>query len=356
MYSSNEPSLLACRLALFTFPNVTGGTVSIDSSCTTSIPSSYTTGSGKSAVTTNYNHSGTYGYYSMLADAAYPGVPNAMPYTFPPIPTGTSGYTPPSGTWGPTYRVVDFSNDFRSSNTATSLNSSSLLVKAAGGASGCAGMQPSNFDGDYGTYYAGAIYAAQAALLAEQASNPGSKNVMVILGDGDSTAPSSSGSPYPSSASMPADASHATQSLNANSYTYPSSWSTTPGFADNTGTYPSWNGECGQAIDAAQYAATYSGNQTLVYTVAYGAQTSGCNSDKSYGSHKGASPCGTLEQMSTGWSSGVKSYFYSDYNAAGGDSGCQAADKNNQVTSLNQIFQAIATDLTSVRLIPNNTY
>jgi hypothetical protein len=116
------------------------------------------------------------------------------------------------------------------------------------------------------------------------------------------------------------------------------------------------NGECSQAIDAAQYAATYSGNQTLVYTVAYGAQTSGCNSDKSYGSHKGVSPCGTLEQMSTGWSSGVKSYFYSDYNAAGGDSGCQAADKNNQVTSLNQIFQAIATDLTSVRLIPNNTY
>jgi hypothetical protein len=59
--------------------------------------------------------------------------------------------------------------------------------------------------------------------------------------------------------------------------------------------------------------------------------------------------------MSTGWTSGAKTYFYSDYYAPGGDSGCQAADKNNQVTSLNSIFEAIATDLTSVRLIPNNT-
>lgn len=347
------------NVALFTFPNVTGGTVSIDSSCTTSVPSSYTTGSGKSATTTNYNSSGRGSsgyYYSMLSQTPYPGVPNAMPYTFPPIPSDTSGYAPPSGTWGPTYQVVGFSNDFRASNSATSLSATSSLVKAAGGKSGCQGMQPSNYDGDYGTYYAGAIYAAQAALLAEQASNPGSKNVMVILGDGDSTAPNASGSPDSASASMPADAAHATQSLSSNSYTYPSSWQTSTGFATSNGSYPSWNGECSQAVDAAQYAATYSGNPTMVYTVAYGASTSGCSSDRSYGAHKGVSPCGALQQMSTGWSSGIKGYFYSDYNTTGGDTGCQAASKNNQVTSLNQIFQAIATDLTSVRLIPNNTY
>lgn len=342
------------QVALFTFPNVTNKTVAIDTSCTTSIPASYTTG-GK---TTNYRYSSTYGYYSMLysgsTDTAYPGVPIAMPYTFPPKPTGTSGYTPPSGDWGPTYLVADFSNDFRTSNTATSLNSNSLLVKAAGGASGCKGMQPSNYDGDYGTYYAGAIYAAQAALLKEQASNPGSKNVMVILGDGDSTSSSSGSSPYSSSPGMPNGSAQATQSVSASSYTYPSGWN----YATSGASYPSWNGECSQAIDAAQYAAThFSGNPTLIYTVAYGASAnSGCNSDSSYGTHRGVKPCGALQQMSTGWSSGLKSYFYSDYNMTGGDTGCQAADKNNQVTSLNKIFQAIATDLTSVRLIPNNTY
>jgi hypothetical protein len=103
--------------------------------------------------------------------------------------------------------------------------------------------------------------------------------------------------------------------------------------------------------------------RVLVYTIAYGASTQSssglngnCPSDVNAGAHPNISPCSTMQQMSTGWSSGTKTYFYSDYSGPGGDSGCQAASKNNQVTSLNKIFQAIATDLTSVRLIPNNTY
>jgi hypothetical protein len=276
-----------------------------------------------------------------------------MPYTFPAIPTTTAGYTVGSGANAPTYQVVGFSNDFRTSNQATTLNTSSKLVKAAGGGtSGCGGMQPSNFDGDYGTYYAGALYAAQAALLAEQSKNPGSKNIMVILGDGDSNSPNSSSSPDSNSPGIPSTTAQATQSLTSSSYTYPASYL----LATSNGTYPSWNGECGQAVDAAKYAATYSGNPTTIYTIAYGASSSsGCSSDQSAGTHQGITPCQTLQQMSTGWTSGAKTYFYSDYYAPGGDSGCQAADKNNQVTSLNSIFEAIATDLTSVRLIPNNT-
>ena len=35
-----------------------------------------------------------------------------------------------------------------------------------------------------GTYYAGAVYAAQSSLLAAEAANPGSKNAMIILTDG----------------------------------------------------------------------------------------------------------------------------------------------------------------------------
>jgi len=343
------------NVALFTFPNVTNGTVSIDSNCATSINSNNFPYYRQLSSYISMLPVGSWSQYSGDS-TGWSGMANAMPYTFPPIPTNTNGYTPPSGTYGPTYQVAGFSNNYRSSNQATSLNSNSLLVKAAGGVSGCGGMLPSNFDGDYGTYYAGALYAAQAALLKEQAANPGSKNVMVILGDGDSTAPNASSSPDSASAAMPANSSQATQTLISNSYTYPSTWS----YANSSGSYPSWNGECGQAVDAAQYAATYSGNPTLVYTIAYGASTqsnsSNCASDTNAGDHKGISPCSTLQQMSSGWSSGVTSYFYSDYYAPGGDSGCQAADKNNQVTSLNGIFQAIATDLTSVRLIPNNTY
>lgn len=352
------------NVALFTFPNVatgsSAGTATSGSyNCTTAMPSSY--GS------TQYQYSSSFGYYSMLDETSrgssvtyetpWTGVAWAMPYTFPPIPTGTSGYTPPSGTLGPTYEVVGFSNDYRTSNTATSLNSSSNIVKASGAVSGCNGITPSNYDGDYGTYYAGAIYAAQAALLAEQQNNPGSRNVIVLLGDGNSNAPNSSSSPDSSSPSMPSTSTQSTTTYSSNSrlttsaYTFPSSYL----LATSNGTYPSWVGECGQAVTAAQYAANYSGNNTRVYTVAYGASTSSgrsyCNTDVSDGlTYANISPCTTLQDMATG-----PAYFYSDYTAQGGDTGCQAQDKNNSITALNQIFQTIAMDLTSVRLIPTST-
>jgi hypothetical protein len=298
-----------------------------------------------------------------------------MPYTFPPPPTGTSGYTPPSGTLGPTYEVVGFSTDYRTSNTATSLNGSSNLVKAAGGVSGCGGVIPSNYDGNNGTYYAGALYAAQAALLAEQTQNPGSKNVMVVLGDGDSTAPdptteatyfssvNNSMPGMPTTAAQATTAYRTTSSLTTTAYSVPSGWNQ----ADNDGDYPSYVGECGQAVDAAQYAATYSGNNTLMYTISYGALTTSqarsrsnpngnCGTDVGGGNHQGITPCQTLQKMATiVTGDSISPYFYSDYNVPGGDSGCVASPTNSGITSLNQIFKAIANSLTSVRLLPNVT-
>jgi hypothetical protein len=47
------------------------------------------------------------------------------------------------------------------------------------------------------------------------------------------------------------------------------------------------------------------------------------------------------------------SYFFSDYTATGGSSSCISASQ--PVTSLNQIFQVIAGDLTFAKLIPNGT-
>jgi len=271
--------------------------------------------------------------------------------------------------------VVGFSTDYRASNTATSLSSSSNLVKAAGGVSSCGGILPSNYDGNNGTYYGGALYAAQAALLKEQTLNTGSKNVMVVLGDRDSTAPDpASEATWFSSVNnnmpgMPTSATQATTtyknstSLQSSVYTVPSGWSQ----ASNSGNYPSYVGECGQAVDAAQYAATYSGNNTLVYTISYGALTTSqarsrsnpngnCGTDVSAGKHPGITPCQTLQQMATIVTGDtISPYFYSDYNVPGGDSGCVASATNSGITSLNQIFTAIANSLTSVRLLPNVT-
>jgi len=341
------------HVSLFTFPNVaTGSTAGIATSsgynCTSAIPSSKASGS----------QSGI-GNYIILTTPPYSGVAWAMPYSFPPIPTGTSGYKPPSGTYGPTYQVVPFSEDYRTSDTATTLNSGSNLVKAAGGVSGCGGIAPSNYDGDYGTYYAGAIYAAESALLAEQKVD-GTPNAIVILGDGDSNGPSPSNSIDSSSPSISSTDpeiettySASASSKQTNMYTYPSGYL----LAGSSGNYPSWVGECGQAVTAAQYAVNYSGSPTKVYTVAYGASTrstSGmngdCPTDVNAGTHPNISPCTAMQDMASSLDN-----FYSDYYAPGGDSGCQASGKNNTITSLQQIFQAILTDMTSVRLIPNNT-
>jgi Putative Tad-like Flp pilus-assembly len=203
-----------------------------------------------------------------------------------------------------TYQIVNFSSDYRSSDTASSLRTSSNLVAAVAGTSGTPCLQ---VVGGYGTYYAQVIYAAQAALVTEHTANPNSQNVMIILGDGDANA---------TSAHM-------------------------PGASTSSGTYMSTLQQCHQAVTAAQAAATAG---TLVYTVAYGATASGCSTDTS----PTITPCQTMQQMAS--SSG---YFFSDYTATGGSSSCISSSQ--PTTSLNQIFKIIAGDLTLAKLIPNGT-
>jgi Flp pilus assembly protein TadG len=156
------------QVAIFTFPDVTVGTASIDSSCTTPIPAS------------GYSTDPTFGNYSMLPQTAWSGVPTAVAYSFPMV--GATSYAP-SGSTTATYQLTPFLSDYRTSDTAATLNTGSAIVKAAGGASNCGGMLPPNYDGEYGTYYAGVIYAAQAALLHQQQLYPGSQNVMLLLSD-----------------------------------------------------------------------------------------------------------------------------------------------------------------------------
>ena len=219
------------------------------------------------------------------------GTPSVAPYTFPVSPQ------PP-----PLYQIVNFTSDYRSSDTNATLTSGSSLVKAAGGGKSCSGLQA---PGGSGTFYAGVIYAAQDALVAQAQQNAGTKNVMVLLSDGDASAP-------------------------ANRMTG----------ANNTGTYPSTKNQCQQAVDAAN-AATRAG--TLVYTVAYGATSSGCATD-----NPNITPCQTMEQMAS-----APQNFFSDYKAGNGSSPCVSAAQST--ANLNQIFQQIAGGLTVGRLIPDST-
>ena len=224
----------------------------------------------------------------------FPGVTNttqaAYDYTCPTKNPATVPYNK-----GPLYSIIPFSSDYRTSDTASSLNSSSDVVIAAGGGS-CSGIAA---PGGQGTFYAGVIDAAQAALVAGARAN--TKNVMILLSDGDANA-------------------------------------TPTQMAGTSSSYPATQ-ECHQAVTEAQKAAAAG---TIVYSVAYGSPSSGCSTDTS----PSITPCQTMQQIA---SSSMN--FFSDYNATGGSSSCTSAAR--PATSLNQIFTDIADDLTVARLIPN---
>jgi hypothetical protein len=311
------------RVALFTFPDVSSSTTAQDTTCTTPVPAPTVQNHFWSTV----NGGATINYVMPMSPTGttpvipWSSLPAAMAYSFPTV--GASSYVPSQSDFATypmtlgtaTYQITQFLSDYRTSNAATMLNPNSTLVKAAGGVIGCGSMTSPNYDGVFGTYYAGVIYAAQSALLAVKALNPGTENVLIILSDGNATAPQVNGN---------------------NTVMGPP--------ATSSGQYPSWVGECGQAVVAAKYA---SSRGTLVYSVAYGSEPAGCLSDQNAGSYPNITPCGTMADMAT-----ASQYFYSDFHQSGSGSVCVAGQP---VTSLSDIFTAISADLTTARLIPNNT-
>ena len=244
-------------------------------------------------------------------------------------------------TTAPTYQVVGFSSNYASKDPTTqtssgatnpNLQTSSLLVDASAGKSGCGGLQAV---GGAGTYYAQVITQAQSDLVAQQSArlngtpSQQTQNVMIILSDGDATSTYSQLGNYNESLTSPY--------------------------------YQSIFNECEQAVKAAQ-AATTAG--TTVYTVAYGTQSSGCASDQSgfsvtisgtkytNTSPSKLTPCEAMQQMASN-----STTFYSDYNAGGNggsnDTSCQGASGSD--TSLNDIFSFISSNLSEPRLIPWGT-
>jgi Flp pilus assembly protein TadG len=315
------------NVSLFTFPAMDTADASNDSNC-----------SGKQATGEPYT------FPSATATSM-----QTMPYYTYTTTRGKNGQTTTTTTTTQTtYQIASFTNSYRSSDTATSLTSNSSLVEAIGQSKGCPGLVVNSTQN---TYFASTIYAAQAALIAEQVANPGTQNAIILLSDGNATA---------------VDNSSWQDMVSGNESTV---------VVNNTsnGLYPNLQGECGQAVTAAHYAQNYTNSSgkadgTLFFTIAYGSpstSTSGgvtgnqgnCASDQGTGQYPNITPCQDMQDMSTGWNATPQntSYFYSDYYAPGGDSGCQAAGPNNTITSLNDIASSIVGQLSGVRLIPPNT-
>lgn len=250
-------------------------------------------------------------------------------FTFPPIQTSTAqadycgGGTIKTGKYanplatGYSYQLVPptggFAYDYLSGSST--LNQSSHLVQATNvQTTGYNAGQPTcmGTPGGAGTYYAGVIYAAQAALVSAQTANPNTSNVLIILSDGDATAtsPTEMVAPY-----------NATK-----------------------GQYFSPVDECKQAVVAAQ-AASAAG--TMVYSIAYGANASGCSSSTD-SNPSGMTPCATMQGMAS-----KSTTFYTD--ATSKTKGGCISTAQQSVTKLSDIFTSIAGQLWTAKLIPNRT-
>jgi hypothetical protein len=370
------------RISLFSFPNVSTTDVTKDKDCS--------------------------------------GTPSWMNYTFPKIPTSdgtptgnalTTGYKPisydsgatyatyqitaPSGTSGKDPDANGFSSDYSPGSGGYVLNPNSVLVKVMGNTTtgtsptqtkGCLkepGYPPVEGSSQGETYFAGAIYAAQAALQAEKVQSDthvhnllgnsiNSANVIIFISDGQANAYYSSAvSRFPPLGSTATTAS----SLGVGGYsisgTAPTSTWTSTGknmkngsVAGTWGTYPDANNDCQQAMMAAQYAVN---QHTIVFGVAYGAETDGCLTTGPSG-HPGVDstlagsitatgtfnvaltapsvivPCVTIENIADSWA-----HFFADTSS----NNCKST-LQNPLASLAVIFNEITGDLgPTPKLVPN---
>ena len=333
------------RLALFSFPNVTTATVANDWTCgSTPTNEPYTL-----PLSTGYqSESTTLSGYTPLGYATASTSNGKTTYTSK-IPVSTYEDTPVNTNDGD---VNGFITDYYSqgSSSPANLNSSSSAVEAV---TGCM-KNP----GGESTYYTSVIYAAQAALAAEQAKY-GGNNYLIILSDGQANADNSK---FPSSNYVAASGQNSQASYGFGVTTNSTSNSTTnlTGTSKSFGYYPDFNDECQQAIMAAQ-AAQSAG--TTVVTVAFGSETSAsCSTDsttiatatsgQSAFTYKTITPCLTMKNMASPPSNGF-SYFFADSASSG--NGCTDDLHNNGVGSIGQIFGgAIASLFTTPRLLPAN--
>jgi hypothetical protein len=399
------------RVSLFSFPNVDTGSVNNDITC------------GGSATEDLYTLPKIPTSNGQLTGTAITSGANAG---YVPIK-----YTPTTGSaWTATYQITlpsaspsttdpdkyGFSSDFYPGSGGKQLNPNSTLVKAVGnvtttGKSTTAGClkPPTQIDSAYGhTYFASAIYAAQAALQAEKpvadaalaTVYPGygltTTNGIIFISDGQAQVnPATANNRFPSAGSTASTASSAgVGGINVvynngnTAYTTGHNFTSTAATSPSTwGLYPDYNDPCQQAMTAAQFA--YS-KGTRVFGVAYGAETNGCLiGDSPYAgndsnnssaplvvnatsstatgypasgytmnlhlsSYSGIYPCVTIENIADTYVSPQgQGDFYAETssNLVGG---CSTTTMNTPLKNLATIFEAILSSLgNGPRLVPN---
>jgi hypothetical protein len=211
--------------------------------------------------------------------------------------------------------------------------------------------------GGESTYYGGVIYAAQAALAAEQAKY-GGQNYLILLSDGQANAANTK---FPSTGYAPTTS----QTGDGFSVVKNSTSDTTTNLTNvskSFGYYPDFHDECQQAIMAAQ-AAQAAG--TTVVAVAFGSEDSGCSSasggtdsstiatatsGNSAISSGTLTPCLTMKNIASPTTSGGVSYFFADSSSA--SNGC--TDSAHNIDTISGIFSAITDLFTTPRLLPAN--
>ena len=242
---------------------------------------------------------GMYPSLDKVALMTYPGVSNTSANIGKAYNCSTDNPTRVNYNSSPQYTIVPLSTDYKVSDSASALSTSSNLSKAMGaGGVGCA--QGMRAPGGQGTYFADAITQAQATLLANHTT--GTQAIMILLGDGDAGASK-----------------------------------TSPSVANPQISAAKYDDQCQQAVNAATAAKT-SATATWIYAVAYSAPTSGgCSSDSPY-----ISPCNTMKAIASDTAK-----FY----ASGGSCTSTVNNINDMVT----IFARITGSLTSPRLVPDST-
>ena len=224
------------------------------------------------------------------------------------------------------YMVLPFQSDYRTSNTATTLNPASKLAIAVGGSSSCLTSKLAT-PGGAGTYYADAIAAATTYLTNN--GRAGAKKAILLFSDGDAQS----------------------------SYAPVTNYAPTTSATNASMT----NSQCQAGIAAAKNAqsAKMAGTTTsadiTVYTLAYGSATSGgCQDSTSLTgvAQRNVTPCNAMKLMSTAvTTNGVTTYpyFYTDAPVGGCTNSTVTANNFTNTTqgALTSLFAAVQTSMTS---------
>ena len=258
-------------------------------------------------------------------------------------PTAASGIPYAAYNNNPEYIILGFQSNYRFSDTS-GLNTGSNIFKTVGVGTNNCGIAPDT--AHYDTFYAGVIQAAQDYLTAN--NTPGVQNIIIMLSDGDANTVANT----PCAAGGQADMCGNVAQVDGPCASGTSPCGVVPSIP--VGVYPPLD-DCEQAVQAASYA---KGQGTLVYSVSYGSETTGCASDKTTYNFKPASityhgdgnyttPCATMQGMA---SLPLSQYFFSVPSSA--TSGGTICSNAVPITTLNQVFTTIRGDLTVSRLVP----